>query len=496
MDLSDMWHLIVDSVFLHEPDAGRLFPPLDLRAVPTIGASLVALLCLAFFSVLLFRDRNLTHTLQKRVGELEKQVKHVHDAHRSYYPSAIVFLRHGESEANVDPSLYSSKGDPYIELTPTGVLQAKQAGQRLAKVIHKLHQQAPADANTLDELLLLQQEGAGAHQPATTTNLQTSATTLTSSGPPVTTNKTNTTTSTATSCTTARTTGTANSSSSRNIKSGAPVGAADVPPNELQLQVQKMINASTTQKVHKKVFLYCSPYVRTRQTAQHVAESLQEQGIEIARVIEDPRIRERELPFGWTGEETSMSAGRFFSRPRGGESSADVFDRVSLFFHTIWRDFRSHPEMEGQVALIVTHGLAMRVALMKWMNWNWETFLRMRNPENCEALILQGDEHKTSSGVGGDKGSSSRAADQPPPASMSDHGAVFHAGGLTRGPLARSDSSEALALVSSRRTEAGRKRFVLTKGSLDVLFGDPTRSQTGIATNSTAGAEIGRRESM
>eukprot|EP00392_Amoebophrya_sp_AT5.2_P004632 g4640.t1 len=80
--------------------------------------------------------------------------------------------------------------------------------------------------------------------------------------------------------------------------------------------------------------------------------------------------------------------GNFFSRPLNGESSADVFDRVSLFFHTLWRDFRSHPEMENQIVLIVTHGLAMRVALMKWLNWNVTKFSRMRNPDNCDFLNL------------------------------------------------------------------------------------------------------------
>jgi broad specificity phosphatase PhoE len=47
----------------------------------------------------------------------------------------IILLRHGESEANVDSTVYSRVPDWRIELTQCGVEQAKNAGERIAGII-------------------------------------------------------------------------------------------------------------------------------------------------------------------------------------------------------------------------------------------------------------------------------------------------------------------------------------------------------------------------
>ncbi|MFE3292313.1 phosphoglycerate mutase family protein [Rhodococcus sp. NPDC059234] len=46
-------------------------------------------------------------------------------------PERIVLLRHGESEANVDPAIYERLPDYRIPLTARGVEQARAAGERL-----------------------------------------------------------------------------------------------------------------------------------------------------------------------------------------------------------------------------------------------------------------------------------------------------------------------------------------------------------------------------
>eukprot|EP00656_Telonema_subtile_P044402 TRINITY_DN50664_c0_g1_i1.p1 TRINITY_DN50664_c0_g1~~TRINITY_DN50664_c0_g1_i1.p1 ORF type:complete len:471 (+),score=93.67 TRINITY_DN50664_c0_g1_i1:129-1541(+) len=53
----------------------------------------------------------------------------------SRLPDRVIVLRHGESEGNVDHSIYTSKGDSLLELTDTGLQQARDAGARLAKVV-------------------------------------------------------------------------------------------------------------------------------------------------------------------------------------------------------------------------------------------------------------------------------------------------------------------------------------------------------------------------
>eukprot|EP01065_Artemidia_motanka_P011761 TRINITY_DN16405_c0_g1_i1.p1 TRINITY_DN16405_c0_g1~~TRINITY_DN16405_c0_g1_i1.p1 ORF type:complete len:465 (+),score=79.44 TRINITY_DN16405_c0_g1_i1:69-1397(+) len=52
-------------------------------------------------------------------------------------PDRVVLLRHGQSEGNVDSSLYATKGDSQLELTPQGIEQARLAGLRLSKLMGK-----------------------------------------------------------------------------------------------------------------------------------------------------------------------------------------------------------------------------------------------------------------------------------------------------------------------------------------------------------------------
>ena len=46
-------------------------------------------------------------------------------------PRRIFILRHGESEGNVDESMYSRVADPEIKLTPRGISQAEAAGRAI-----------------------------------------------------------------------------------------------------------------------------------------------------------------------------------------------------------------------------------------------------------------------------------------------------------------------------------------------------------------------------
>jgi len=56
----------------------------------------------------------------------------------------LYIVRHGETEANVDRSLYITKADHAIRLTPKGIQQAKDAGRFLA---HFLQEQQKATPN-------------------------------------------------------------------------------------------------------------------------------------------------------------------------------------------------------------------------------------------------------------------------------------------------------------------------------------------------------------
>jgi broad specificity phosphatase PhoE len=77
----------------------------------------------------------------------------------------------------------------------------------------------------------------------------------------------------------------------------------------------------------------------------------------------------------------------FYYRIQDGESGADVYDRVSTFFETMFRDFERDDFPENVV--IVTHGMTLRLFLMRWFHWSPEEFENVRNPYNAQHFVLR-----------------------------------------------------------------------------------------------------------
>jgi broad specificity phosphatase PhoE len=194
-------------------------------------------------------------------------------------PHRIILVRHGESEGNIDKSIYGVKPDYTLELTAEGRKQAFEAGQKISEIVK-----------------------------------------------------------------------------------------------------------------NESMFFYVSPMWRTRSTFEEIAKSLDRSKIEYR---EEPRIREQEwghlrtIEEGKKVEEIRDAYGTFYFRIPDGESAADVYDRISDFFGTLHRDFRK--DNYSQNAIIVTHGMAIRLFLMKWFHWTVEEFELLANPKNCEIVILEQD---------------------------------------------------------------------------------------------------------
>ncbi|KAL0005816.1 hypothetical protein SO802_013377 [Lithocarpus litseifolius] len=155
---------------------------------------------------------------------------------------------------------------------------------------------------------------------------------------------------------------------------------------------------STTSSTNSwRVYFYVSPYARTRSTLRELGRSFTKK--RIIGVREECRIREQD--FGNFQVEERMEAikrtrerfGRFFYRFPEGESAADVFDRVSSFLESLWRDIdmkRLHHDPPHDLNfIIVSHGLTSRVFLMKWFKWTVEQFERLNNPGNCEFRVIE-----------------------------------------------------------------------------------------------------------
>ncbi|KAK7337823.1 hypothetical protein VNO77_18410 [Canavalia gladiata] len=146
-----------------------------------------------------------------------------------------------------------------------------------------------------------------------------------------------------------------------------------------------------------RVYFYVSPYVRTRSTLREIGRSFSKK--RVIGVREECRIREQD--FGNFQVLENMNAvkevrqrfGRFFYRFPEGESAADVFDRVSSFLESLWRDVDmnrlNHDPSSDLNLIIVSHGLALRVFLMKWFKWTVEQFELLNNFGNCEFRVIQ-----------------------------------------------------------------------------------------------------------
>lgn len=146
-----------------------------------------------------------------------------------------------------------------------------------------------------------------------------------------------------------------------------------------------------------RVYFYVSPYDRTRSTLREIGRSFSRK--RIIGVREECRIREQDFGNFQVSErmkvikETREKFGRFYYRFPEGESAADVFDRISNFLESLWRDIDlnrlHHDHSEELNLIIVSHGLTSRVFLMKWFKWTVEQFEYLNNPGNCEARVMQ-----------------------------------------------------------------------------------------------------------
>jgi len=188
----------------------------------------------------------------------------------------------------------------------------------------------------------------------------------------------------------------------RHGLSGANTGEEDlkdVPDHKIKL-VPKGIKQA--RKAGRKLgadfirdaIVYVSPYRRTRQTTMEalvgaglIESSDQESPI---RLYEDPRLRE--LEFGYDGQEgidaqraMRDKIGYFWYRFEQGESPVQAYDRLSGFLDSFMRQMKRKKKKK---ALIVFHGLAIRLFVMRFFHLTVEEFDLMRTPDNCDVITI------------------------------------------------------------------------------------------------------------
>lgn len=140
---------------------------------------------------------------------------------------------------------------------------------------------------------------------------------------------------------------------------------------------------------NETAMFYVSPFWRTRQTFENIVSQLD---LKELRHREEPRIREQE----WGHLRTKIDRdkvildrdayGSFYFRFPDGESCADVYDRVTTFLETLHRDFKK-ADYPGN-AVLVFHGMTIRLFLMRWFQWTVEEFETLANPWNCDIISM------------------------------------------------------------------------------------------------------------
>lgn len=134
--------------------------------------------------------------------------------------------------------------------------------------------------------------------------------------------------------------------------------------------------------------VYVSPYLRTKQTLEALALPIEPGDVRI-----EPRLREQDWanfqdPDKIAAEKEARNRyGHFFYRFTNGESGSDVYDRVSSFLESMFRNFEGDSNRRDVV--IVTHGLTMRLFAMRWFHWSVEYFESLENPGNARGVVFE-----------------------------------------------------------------------------------------------------------
>jgi broad specificity phosphatase PhoE len=134
--------------------------------------------------------------------------------------------------------------------------------------------------------------------------------------------------------------------------------------------------------------IFSSPYMRTLQTSQHLAEQL----TSVPRIILEERIREIEFgvldglthqgiqeryPEEWARRERE---GKYWYRPPGGESRPDVALRVHSFLGTLTRDYRQ------KKVLVVCHSVVVLIFRRLLERWDEAKYMEVDSEDdvlNC-----------------------------------------------------------------------------------------------------------------
>jgi broad specificity phosphatase PhoE len=163
-------------------------------------------------------------------------------------------------------------------------------------------------------------------------------------------------------------------------------GNFDIPLTEAGRKQAENVCGIINSDFIKTSLVYCSPHRRTRETLDEIIKKAGISRNDI-RIYEDPRLRE--MDFGYKNvvaqQQQREKHGWFYYRFEGGESPADCYDRVSAFLENL---HRQHSRKGRDNVLIISHGLAIRCFIMRFLHLTVEQFDSMKNPNNCDVITI------------------------------------------------------------------------------------------------------------
>lgn len=140
----------------------------------------------------------------------------------------------------------------------------------------------------------------------------------------------------------------------------------------------------------ESMYFYVSPFWRARSTFEGVASAFPRTQFEYG---EEPRLREQEWGYLRGQEEFDKICqerreyGTFYYRIPGGEAGSDVYDRINDLLGSLYRDFTD--EKFPKNCVLVTHGLTIRLFIMRFFHLTVEEFEQMAAPKNCDLVVLE-----------------------------------------------------------------------------------------------------------
>ena len=140
----------------------------------------------------------------------------------------------------------------------------------------------------------------------------------------------------------------------------------------------------------ESLYFYVSPFWRARSTFECLVSSFPRGQFVYS---EEPRLREQEWGYLRSQEDFDnicrerREYGTFYYRIPGGEAGSDVYDRMNDMLGSLYRDFSDKEFPENCV--LVTHGLTIRLFIMRFFHLTVEEFELMTAPGNCDLVVLE-----------------------------------------------------------------------------------------------------------